>query len=289
MTAMKFKKLLPQLIIIAILMAGILYLSFFKYRPSADEENLPASNQQGGEENEPSAPGGSDAPEAPATPEIPEKLEIDETSLKDGIKNDAGNPVFDYSIVLPKATPEDNPAAVKINEYYAGVMKDAKAYADQTAELAKNDSKFPNFFYPYSYTHTFEIAYRGEKYLSIRRIIYSFEGGAHGVETVGLDVFDPSTGEKLTLAALFSVGPEVWKDKLMTLVSEQIKSAGGSPDSGWTVDPDELADVFNENDFCVTADGLVLVFQPYSIAPYAEGIPEFSIPFDAISDIFAEE
>lgn len=283
------KKTLMQFIIIALLIIGIvLYFMFFnKDISSPVTPQTPAASQTG--EVPAVSPALPDTPGKTGVTTEPVQIEIDETIVSNTLKGDDGKLIFRYSIVLPKASPDGNAAAAKINEYYGGIMEKAMAYTDQTASLAKDDSGSPNFLSPYTYSQVFEIEFSSEEYLSIRRVTDCFEGGSHSLTSASFDVFDLSTGDRVTLADLFSVGREVWSERLMTLVSQQIKAAGNSSDSGWTSEPAGLASSFNENDFCIGEDGLILVFQPYSIAPYSEGIPEFRIPFDAISDILVEE
>jgi hypothetical protein len=268
--------------ILVIIAAIIFYMTYWSKRP-VETEPVPPPASSDVPAVSPAAPPAAETPADVAA--APAKLEIEESVATGEVKNNAGEVVFRFSVVLPKAKPEGSAAAAKINEYYAKVMKDADSYVEQTGELAKNDSAAPNFVSPYSYSQTFEVEYSDEKTLSVRRVMYSDFGGAHGLTTVSFDVFNPKTGDQLTLGNYFAADQETYLTKLMSLVSEQIKKAGNSPKTGWETDPKKLAAAFNEKDFCATDDGLILVFQPYSITSYSEGIPEFKIPFTDLTGL----
>jgi len=42
-----------------------------------------------------------------------------------------------------------------------------------------------------------------------------------------------------------------------------------------------VANYFNPKSFYLVPDGIVIYFQQYEIAPYASGIPQFTIPYSA--------
>ena len=78
-----------------------------------------------------------------------------------------------------------------------------------------------------------------------------------------------------------------------SLVLEQ---AIAQADARWEEQPDlyfenyrqMMADRWQESDFYLTEDSLVLFFQEYAIGPYTSGPQTFSIPLDALGDALAE-
>ena len=125
----------------------------------------------------------------------------------------------------------------------------------------------------YSYIAELSIARNDEKYLSITKYVYENTMGAHGNYTLTGYTYDVESGKELTLNDFINN-----KEELRTYLID------------WTTDHKNDYGFFDEvsvtiNDFIdgeyelqyYINDNLVIVFQPYDIAPYAAGLIEIAV------------
>ncbi len=118
-----------------------------------------------------------------------------------------------------------------------------------------------------------EILFQSSQLISISVTSYFNTGGAHGMLYIAFLNFNAKTGSLIKNEQLFNNKPafEVFAE---TYFNKAI----------------EGKDIFDPNNFTLpenigyTTDGLVLLYNPYEIAPYATGIIEFTIPFKDCSD-----
>jgi len=129
-----------------------------------------------------------------------------------------------------------------------------------------------------------KITFQSEKLLNIKLEYYVFAGGAHGYFGVKSFFFDPKTGKQLTPEELFSdiegltlLAESKFRDKFKIDKNKNINSQGFMFED----------DVFYlpENIF-VTDNGILLVYNTYEIASYADGIQELHIPFTEVKPFF---
>ncbi|RSL31423.1 DUF3298 domain-containing protein [Salibacterium salarium] len=126
----------------------------------------------------------------------------------------------------------------------------------------------------YVYEETYRIEQNNDEYISIVFEEYQFTGGVHGMSQHTAYTFDAQTGETLTLQDLFAEDTDYVSVINETIETEMEDEAlGGSYFDFDGVEPET-------DQFYVTEKGPVVYFQPYEIAPYAEGIPTFTVPWD---------
>lgn len=93
------------------------------------------------------------------------------------------------------------------------------------------------------------------------------------------DTWDLSGGYPVELSAFFPPRTP-WKKQLLALAAEEIQRqerAGVSHyHENWRR---ELRRRFNTQNYYLTAEGLVFFFPMYAVAPAAEGIPAFTLPY----------
>ncbi len=112
-----------------------------------------------------------------------------------------------------------------------------------------------------------------------------YAGGAHPLSSRKLASFDRATGERLDIAAV--VRPEamtLFSDLLTRALRRErgIASDVSLADAGFFLDDDQVPPTDN---FAVTADGWLLHYDPYEIAPYALGPVELALGFRDIENI----
>lgn len=95
------------------------------------------------------------------------------------------------------------------------------------------------------------------------------------------DTWDLNGGYPVELSAFFP-SRSSWKKQLLALAAEEIQRqerAGVSRyHENWRR---ELRRRFNAQNYYLTAEGLVFFFPMYAIAPAAEGVPAFTLPYGA--------
>jgi len=110
-------------------------------------------------------------------------------------------------------------------------------------------------------------------------------GAAHGTPSREYFHIDSGTGVFYQLKDLFLPGGK-YVSRLTSMVREQLvldnRCFALSGEAGYfTTD----AEVLEEQDFLLGSDAIKIYYQPYEIASYAFGYPEFEIPYGRLSDI----
>ena len=149
--------------------------------------------------------------------------------------------------------------AEKINEYYANKAKEGDwltwLEAGETLDNGESN-RFHYEFQVYSVT-------RLDPYVVVDFYSDFYGGGAHGEVDFTADVFDTRTGDKVKLSDLADMNAQA--GIINRTVAEYLAQAGIEPFEPYDVRAAE------DQNFKLTKDGLVLLFVPYEIAPYAEG------------------
>ncbi len=170
------------------------------------------------------------------------------------IEND--NP--DMSSLVNKRIKED------ILSFYDKTYKEAKDYID---DFQLSDVNFVG-------DSSFEIKKIDENIISILVRYYKYLGGAHGYyEYIPYNI-DLQNGKNITLKEIFKTDVD-YKTIINNEVDKQIKNEN----------LDKVFDFYGikENQKFYINDGeLVVYFDLYEIAPYAAGVPEFSLDLNEI-------
>ena len=124
----------------------------------------------------------------------------------------------------------------------------------------------------YSLTGDFDSAYLGPDVISIRFVLSSYTGGAHGGQTIyGLN-FDSATSRELTLEdAVSMIGIPI--SQLADQAKQQLSARLGQ---SFLFPEGALPDAKNYQTFLVSAGEVTFIFQEYQVAPYAAGPQEVS-------------
>jgi hypothetical protein len=154
-----------------------------------------------------------------------------------------------------------------------------EAAADQfLAEYRNARQESPDATPPWILNRKAEIAYQDPKVVSLRLSEEISAGGAHGNSTVRYASFDPATGRRLGLADLVTPAGEA---RLTELGERELRKKHQIPpeqslaDAGFTFEGGAFA---LSDEVAVLAEGLVVYYNTYEIAPYAYGPTEIVIP-----------
>jgi len=120
-----------------------------------------------------------------------------------------------------------------------------------------------------------EVTYQSPILISIAINSYVNSGGAHGNLNVTFFNFDAATGELLQFDDLFNN-----KEALTEVVKAHFEEETKDNDINYFFgEPFSLPANIGFND-----EGIICFYNVYEIASYADGITEFTVPFEAVED-----
>ncbi len=194
-------------------------------------------------------------------------------------------------IDIPTAQPIERPEAQKINKTLSDFSISILNYTDENlpdsipaAVEEFNDQykelkeKFPESIMPWEATIKGEVSHNNSKIISFVFDSYIYTGGAHGYGSTSFLNFDLQTGEELEAEALFKDLKE-FTDFVEVIFREQndLQPSDNINSSGFMFE----GDVFHlPASVGFDQKGIVLIYNPYEIASYADGQTEIRIPLE---------
>lgn len=171
-------------------------------------------------------------------------------------------------------------AAQTIENLYADPSEgiaDMVSIAQEDYEYRKNNGDV--YFSPYTTTSTSEIARLDQNIFSIKRWTYDYSGGAHGMGAEWGTTIDLQTGEELELTDLAVDSYALIEDCTNYVLSElSTRTDELFPDYETYV-----RDNLSNCSWYMDASGIVFVFSPYEIGPYASGCIAVCVPYSQIT------
>ncbi len=152
-------------------------------------------------------------------------------------------------------------------------IKDAASHFLQSYENDKRE--FPDL-YPYDVEITIEVSLLSSDIISVKNKQYAYTGGAHGNATITFLNFDPETGDKISLKSLFN-NVEAFTKIAETKLREQYQIQKNQPinSTGFWFEEDRFS---LPETIGFTETEVLLIYNPYEIASYADGFIEVTIP-----------
>ena len=156
-------------------------------------------------------------------------------------------------------------------------VNDAVEQFDKAFERFKKD--FPDSTQKWEVLIDGEVTYRSPEVISIAINSYLDTGGAHGNTNVRFFNFNSQTGALLSKKELISDSK-----RLSEIVEQHLKEEIKA-----NAEDELMEDFFFGKDFQLpetigfSEEGLIVLYNPYEIASYAQGIIEFTIPFEEVS------
>lgn len=137
---------------------------------------------------------------------------------------------------------------------------------------------------PYEVRQDYTITYNQDDILSLYYDQYLYTGGAHGNTERYSNTWNLKTGNIMKLKQLFLCVPN-YKQRMIKAINSSIKGQSIIGKSGYFEDyKQNVTKEFNENNFYLSPNGVIVFFQQYEIAPYSSGIPQFLLPFDIMKE-----
>ena len=135
---------------------------------------------------------------------------------------------------------------------------------------------------PWEATITGEITYEDKDFLSMALTSYLFTGGAHGYSSTTYLNFDKKQGTELENWELFK-DPEQFEKFAETTFRKQEKVPQGAPiNSTGFMFEEEIFTL--PNNIGLTKEGLVLLYNQYEVASYADGPITITIPYNEVQN-----
>jgi len=131
----------------------------------------------------------------------------------------------------------------------------------------------------YSYETSFSVMRNDGHLLSILMTISSYEGGAHPSSTFAtINAVNSNPGDQWVLSDLFNPGTD-YVTQINGEINALIAADAAMNGTLW------FSSIDANHAFYLTDTHLVMLFEPYSIAPGAYGAPTFEIPLSHLSGL----
>lgn len=111
---------------------------------------------------------------------------------------------------------------------------------------------------------------------------YTFTGGAHGNTQRFSETWNLRTGRRLQLEDIFGPQEPCCRTLLRFILDAADAEAKKDPGIFFEDYRVLLVQYFDPESFYLTPEGITVYYQQYEIAPYASGIPVFTIPYAAL-------
>lgn len=159
------------------------------------------------------------------------------------------------------------------------VEEDAPEVARDDRAVRKQDFSF------HLYERWADVQYNDNGIFSVLTDDYLYAGGVHPSNFMRADNFQVESGARLRLAEVWGLTAEATMTQVYSIVAQQIETERETGTFEYYDDYDEYyREFFDPADFAITSDSLTVFYQPYTISPYAAGIPQFVIPFAELPD-----
>ena len=196
------------------------------------------------------------------------------------------------TVTADKVTVEENgfdALNTALSAQWDGLTKGYEELLQSAKEHYQSEKDFGYYFSNY-YHHENVVAYRMDNRVASFCCIYdSYEGGAHGNYNFDGATFDVKSGKKMQLEDMLS-DAEGFYDKAVSYLTAELEENYGD---GLFPEYREVVkeDTFGETPACWYLDntGIVIQYNPYSVAPYATGAPSVTLPYDVFAEYLKEE
>jgi len=120
-----------------------------------------------------------------------------------------------------------------------------------------------------------EIKFNKNKILSIIGNCEAYTGGTHKTQSRILKNTDLETGKNISFNELFNDGAYI--DRINSYISTLLETNPEKFNELW-----KIPTVSENQDFYITADGIVIYYPPYELSYYSKGFVEIEIPYEEI-------
>lgn len=125
----------------------------------------------------------------------------------------------------------------------------------------------------------FTVTYNQNCLVSLYFDQYEYAGGAHGLTVRYSDTWNLEKSKRLEMSEIFPHNHN-YREYVLEVIDQQIDDRIAKEEAMFFDDYEKLKhENFKANNYYLTKEGMVVYFQQYDIAPYAVGLPTFTIPY----------
>jgi hypothetical protein len=177
----------------------------------------------------------------------------------------------------------------QIEEGIISTLSEATKKTNLNSVLADFDKEYVDFKtdFPESSDPRWELfietekIYQSEAIITIAISTYEFQGGAHGNDKIVILNLDAKTGKVLNHNDIININ-----DKFNSIAEKHFKNSLAQSDSQSTIQDYFFGKSFKlPENMGFSEDGLILLYNTYEVASYAQGYTEFVIPFEEIDEL----
>lgn len=157
------------------------------------------------------------------------------------------------------------------------------------ADWAEARGEFPEdapaAYHRWSDERKMAVIHADPRVLSVELTLYAYTGGAHPNTFVELESFDLTTGEPLGLPDLLAAdaGPRLEElGERLFRREREIAEGESLEETGFWFEDDRFHLTDN---FAVTGEGLLFVYNPYEVAPYVFGPTRITVPWSELREL----
>lgn len=201
-----------------------------------------------------------------------------------------GTLLLRYSLSSPQVLYQGEPM-MNIGSYYDNNKeKSLLSITEELLPMARQRQQDGDFLGNFQWDEEFAIMCSKGNYLSIRRDRSQYTGGVHGSLQIMGDNWLFRAGDYYLLSLTDILpGAEDPRALVMEQALEQAKQQEeAQPGLFYENYQETMGDVWQE-DWYLTEESLVVVFQEYALGPYTSGPMLFEIPFTELGDNLTEE
>lgn len=201
-----------------------------------------------------------------------------------------GTLLLRYSLSSPQVLYQGEPM-MNIGSYYDNNKeKSLLSITEELLPMARQRQQDGDFLGNFQWDEEFAIMRSKGNYLSIRRDRSQYTGGVHGSLQIMGDNWLFRAGDYYLLSLTDILpGAEDPRALVMEQALEQAKQQEeAQPGLFYENYQETMGDVWQE-DWYLTEESLVVVFQEYALGPYTSGPMLFEIPFTELGDNLTEE
>ena len=180
----------------------------------------------------------------------------------------------------------------KINEALAAELSTSMEFYETenenevTEDNCEEHQEYPDMYCETDEEYISDVRIYKDRYLMVDSHGYWFAGGAHGMPYIGQRIFDLSSGEEMGVRDFYQGSEKDFKELVARKTKEDFESYSLYESPYYSEDGDQVYQTAYEYaDLDATQvifgeDGVVIVYQPYEMGPFASGFIEVSISYE---------
>lgn len=178
----------------------------------------------------------------------------------------------------------DGDAVVRV--YYDSLLTNMKAEYDDVRENMGGED---DGFFSMSNERTIAKSYETEKIITIEDCGSVYAGGAHPLSYAGAVSFDRRTGKRLGTEIFKNLKSKELRNEILRGLREYFEVKSNEELGEMLLGVDYRNIPMPSTNPYFLKDGLVFIYGQYEIAPYACGMPQFTIPYSRLEPLLKEE